>query len=44
MVLSIVNEIEDWEKLKADLIEINYPYSFDDNITSKDKKNKWKFW
>jgi hypothetical protein len=28
MVLSIVDEIEDWEQLEKDLIEINYSYSF----------------
>jgi hypothetical protein len=26
MVLSIVNELEDWEQLTEDLIEISYPY------------------
>lgn len=44
IVLSIVDEIEDWKKLEADLIEINYPYNFDDNSNGKDKKSKWKFW
>ena len=29
MVLTIVEELEDWEQLEADLNEINYPYSFD---------------
>ena len=29
MVLTIVDELEDWEQLEADLNEINYPYSFD---------------
>lgn len=28
MVLSIVNEIEDWKLLESDLKEINYPYNF----------------
>nr|WP_199002971.1 hypothetical protein [Flavobacterium sp. ASV13] len=28
MILSIVNEIEDWELLESDLKEINYPYNF----------------
>jgi hypothetical protein len=28
MVLSIVEEIEDWEQLEKDLIEIKYPYNF----------------
>lgn len=28
MVLSIVNRLEDWEQLKSDLFEINYPYDF----------------
>jgi len=28
MVLSIVDELEDWEKLKSDLTEISYPYDF----------------
>jgi len=29
MILSIIEELEDWEQLKADLKEINYPYSFE---------------
>jgi len=29
MVLSIIDELENWAQLKADLEEINYPYSFD---------------
>ena len=29
MVLSIIDELEDWEQLKADLNEINYPYNFE---------------
>ena len=29
MVLSIVNELEDWEQLEADLNEIDYPYKFE---------------
>ncbi|MFD2942822.1 hypothetical protein [Flavobacterium notoginsengisoli] len=28
MILSIVNEIEDWQLLESDLKEINYPYNF----------------
>lgn len=28
MVLSVVNDLEDWEQLKEDLKEINYPYNF----------------
>ena len=28
MVLSIVDELEDWEQLEEDLKEIDYPYSF----------------
>lgn len=44
IVLSIVNEIEDWKRLEADLIEINYPYNFDDNSNGQAKKSKWKFW
>ena len=28
MVLSIVDELEDWEQLRADLDEIDYPYNF----------------
>ena len=28
MVLSIVDDLEDWEKLKSDLTEINYPFDF----------------
>ncbi len=29
MVLSIVEELEDWEQLETDLKEIGYPYNFD---------------
>ena len=29
MVLTIVEELEDWEQLEADLNEIGYPYDFD---------------
>ncbi len=29
MVLSIVDELEDWEQLEADLDEIGYPYDFE---------------
>ncbi|MCX2496140.1 hypothetical protein OQX63_21775 [Pedobacter sp. PF22-3] len=29
MVLSIVEELEDWELLETDLKEINYPYNFE---------------
>jgi len=29
MILSIVDEVEDWEQLEAELIEIGYPYQFD---------------
>ena len=29
MVLTIVEELEDWEQLEADLNEIGYPYNFD---------------
>lgn len=28
MVLTIVEELEDWEQLEADLLEIDYPYNF----------------
>ncbi len=28
MVLTIVEELEDWEQLEADLNEIGYPYDF----------------
>jgi hypothetical protein len=28
MVLSIVDELEDWEQLEKDLVAINYPYNF----------------
>ncbi len=28
MVLTIVDELEDWEQLEADLTEIGYPYNF----------------
>ena len=29
MVLTIVEELEDWKQLEADLIEIGYPFNFD---------------
>lgn len=29
MVLSLVNEVEDWDQLEADLQEIDFPYQFD---------------
>lgn len=29
MVLSVVNELEDWDQLRTDLEEIGYPYVFD---------------
>ena len=34
MVLSIVEELEDWEQLQADLNEIGYIYDFDDHPAS----------
>ncbi len=42
MVLSTVDELEDWEQLEKDLIEIDYPYNFQDS--SYKGKSKWKFW
>jgi len=42
MVLSIVDELEDWKQLENDLIEINYPYNFKDD--SEKVKSKWKLW
>ena len=44
MVLSIVDNIQDWEQLKKDLTEINYPFDFNDNSNNNDKKSKWKLW
>lgn len=44
MVLSIVEELEDWEKLEKDLIEIGYPYNFKNDSFNKERKSKWKFW
>jgi hypothetical protein len=44
MVLSIVDKLEDWEQLEKDLIEIDYPYNFNDDLDNKVKKKKWKFW
>ena len=41
MVLSIVNELEDWEQLEKDLIEIDYPYDFK---SDNKKKRKWTLW
>ncbi len=43
MVLSFVEELEDWEQLEKDLIEIDYPYDFTDGSDNL-KKRKWKFW
>lgn len=40
MVLSIVEELDDWEQLEEDLIEIDYPFNFN----SGKEKPKWKFW
>ena len=44
MVLSIVDDLEDWEQLEKDLIEIDYPYDFKNDNGSNKKKSKWKFW
>ncbi len=44
MVLSIVDELEDWEQLERDLIEIDYPYDFKSDNGRNEKKSKWKFW
>ncbi len=44
MVLSLAGKLEDWEQLKKDLSEIDYPYSFSGNTENSDKKSKWKFW
>ena len=43
MVLSIVDELEDWVQLEKDLIEIDFPYDFESG-SDKSKKSKWKFW
>ncbi|MGQ2983336.1 hypothetical protein [Flavobacterium sp.] len=40
MVLSIVEDLADWDVLKKDLIEIDYPFDLPDNP----KKSKWKLW
>jgi hypothetical protein len=29
MVLSVVNDLDDWEQLEKDMIEIDYPFDFD---------------
>ena len=44
MVLSIVDELENWEQLEKDLIEIDYPYNFKDDSKNKEKKSNWKLW
>ena len=41
MVLSIVNDHDDWGQLEKDLIEIDYPFDFK---SSDNKKRNWKFW
>ena len=43
MVLSIVDELEDWEQLEKDLIEIDFPYDFKSSGDTT-KKSKWKLW
>ena len=43
MVLSIVDELKDWEQLEKDMIEVGYPYEFKGGSESQ-KKSKWKFW
>lgn len=40
MVLSIVDELEDWGQLEKDLVEIDYPYNFKDGSGNKAKKGK----
>jgi hypothetical protein len=42
MVLSIVDELKDWEQLEKDMIEIDYPYDFKGGSQNQ-KKSKWKF-
>jgi hypothetical protein len=42
MVLSIVDELVDWEQLEKDLMAINYPFDFKDD--SNKGKSKWKLW
>lgn len=42
MVLSIVDELEDWEQLEKDLQEVDYPFNFNDD--SNKGKSKWKLW
>jgi hypothetical protein len=38
MVFSIVDELDDWEQLEKDLIEIDYPYDFkSDNVSDESK-------
>jgi hypothetical protein len=44
IVLSLVEELEDWQQLEKDLNVIDYPYSFNDNTENQDQKSKWKFW
>ena len=39
-VLSIAQNVEDWEQLEADLNEIEFPYNF----SAAAKVSKWKFW
>lgn len=40
MVLTIVDELEDWKQLENDLLEIDYPFDFKD----ESRKRKWKLW
>jgi hypothetical protein len=42
MVLSIVDELEDWKQLENDLKEIDYHFNFK-NYSNKGK-SKWQFW
>ena len=43
LVLSLVVDLEDWEQLEKDVLEIDHPCSFSES-DNKDKKSKWKFW
>tara|TARA_B100001105_G_C22253768_1_gene383723 strand:+ start:561 stop:683 length:123 start_codon:yes stop_codon:yes gene_type:complete len=40
MVLSIAEDFSEWDALKKDLIEIDYPFELPDSP----KKKGWKFW
>lgn len=44
MVLSIIDDVDDWDRLITDLNEIDYPFNIITGSAKEMKKPKWKFW